>query len=172
MYQEETDQRERWQDIEREHAIRAHERNAETTADYLKAALDSSTVAIRSLILVNGAAVISLLAFLGAVESSDGAREFNSALLAGPIFWFALGVGLATATALLAYLICALDHGMTQSVTHTWEHPYVVQEDVAGRYSKWRDWLYVFAIGAAIVSLASFFCGICSVTSAISQSGI
>jgi len=161
-----------FEEVNRDHALRAHDRNATEQNDYLKAALDTSALAIRSLILVNGAAVISLLAFLGAVEASAGAAEFKSTYLVWPILWFALGVGSGAFTAVLAYLVNLMDHGIASLVTLTWEHPYVVRKEEADRRQKIRNVVHWLAIIMAATSLVSFFGGTISVTCAIMQSGI
>ena len=59
-------------EIEREHALRAHDRNKEMSTDLRKAATDSANIAIRAMILVNGGAVVALLAFIGSLEAGKG----------------------------------------------------------------------------------------------------
>jgi hypothetical protein len=140
--------------------LRAHESNEQITADFLKAAIDSSAIAIRALILVNGAAVIALLAYLGAVESGVGAQEFKSTLLVWPILSFAMGVGLATTASALAYLVNMLDHSLSVSVTYSWEHPFVIPDDDRSKKRWRRNVLHYIAMVVAIGSLVSFFVGI------------
>jgi hypothetical protein len=65
-------------------AERAHDRSDAMLAERQKAAIESANAAIRALLLVNGGAVVALLAFLGTLESSDAeaisVERFVSAL--------------------------------------------------------------------------------------------
>ncbi|WP_152610530.1 hypothetical protein [Leisingera sp. ANG-DT] len=159
-------------DLNTEHAKRAHDVNRQTSADFGRAAIESANVAIRAFILVNGGAVVALLAFIGAIESSDAGSSASVGELVRPLLAFALGVGFSVVTATLAYLVNMLDHDITNSVKLTWEHPYVVDDGSASRLRWWRNRLHVVAILVAVASLAAFFCGIFSVASAISSLGI
>ncbi len=160
------------EEVERDHAIRAHDRNKEEQNAFLKATLDTSVLAIRTLILVNGGAVIALLAFIGAVESSEGAKEFNSTYLVWPLSFFASGVAAGAATSLLAYIVNLKDFRIARLTKHTWEHPYVVALKKAGGEHTARGWFYGFALFFATVSLFTFIAGIVAVTFAILNSGI
>ena len=69
-----------------------------------KAAIDNANHALRTLILINGGAAIAILAFLGAVISSD-TNQFadDIVVVTSPIAWFAWGVALATLGMAFAY---------------------------------------------------------------------
>lgn len=91
-----------------EHASKTHERNHQMHVDSRKAALDAANLAIRSIILVNGGAVVALLAFLSSLESNQ-ADKFQMTSLVAPIEWFAWGVGFGLTASALAYLINVVD---------------------------------------------------------------
>ncbi len=158
--------------IEREHALRAHEQNQAATAHYQRAAIESANVAIRSLILINGAAVIALLAFVGSLESGADAATINAAALVAPISWFAFGVGFAAVTAVLAYLVNMLDSDISRSYQETWENPYFEEQPRTRRLRPWRLGFHILAMVCALASLGSFGMGVWTVTEAIGQLGI
>jgi len=124
------------------------------------------------MILVNGGAVIALLAFVGALETGGNGTTIEFDALVAPIRWFALGVGFAAVTATLAYLVNLLDGYIFASFRLTWEHPYVHELQEAKRLKVGRRILYVAALASAVASLVAFFLGIVTVTSAISQLGV
>lgn len=159
-------------EVERELALRAHDRNSELTVEYQRAAIASANATIRSLILVNGGAVIALLAFVGALESGDGASSVSVETLVAPIRWFAVGVGLATLTAALAYLVNLLDSDISSSYRCVWKHPYLEELDQVTKLRPWRMRLHYLAIVVAFCSLISFGLGVWTVTRAVGQLGI
>ncbi|SLN62182.1 hypothetical protein PEL8287_03385 [Roseovarius litorisediminis] len=170
--QDQNSQEKHQHELNMEHAKRAHDLNRQTSADFSRAAIESANLAIRSLILINGGAVIALLAFLGALEAGDVGNAVKSDALVAPIRWFALGVGFAALTALLAYLVNMLDSDITNSVNFTWEHPYIEPDKEQARLIRVRCALHVIAILLAISALGSFFFGIASVTQAVSSLNI
>lgn len=153
--------------LDQEHAKRAHDLNRQSSFEYQKAAVESANLAMRSLILVNGGAVIALLAFVGGIESGENSNTVASAKLVTPIFAFAIGTGLAMVTAALAYLVNMLDADINNSVELVWQHPYVVEESKAGKLRFCRIALHYIAILLSFGSLVSFFVGVWRVSSAI-----
>lgn len=170
--QDEEEQTKEMQDLNLEHATRAHDLNRQTSANHTKAAIESANFAIRSLILVNGGAVVALLAFLGALESGDSGNALKVDALIVPLLSFGLGVAFSAVTVTLAYLVNMLDSDITNSVHLTWEHPYVEEDEKAPRLKWWRVRLHIAAIIFALASLMSFFVGIITVATAMSELGI
>ena len=155
-----------FEDLNRELALRAHEENRQMYTDARKAAIDSANVAIRALLLVNGGAVVALLAFIGAIEAGESAAVSLEPLVE-PVWFFAIGTGLSAVISTLAYHVNMFDSDIISSVQLTWQHPYVVKKPVA-RWLFWsRTGVLCVALLLAIGSLVFFFLGISSVTSAI-----
>ncbi|WJY20680.1 hypothetical protein QTA57_12680 [Fontisubflavum oceani] len=157
--------------LERELALREHERNHQLATEFRKAALDSAAIAIRSLILVNGGAVVALLAFVGAIESQQS-TEIQSSNMADPILSFAIGVGLSVVTAVLAYVVNLLDGDITYEVNLTWKHPYIEEKPGAKRLRGSRGIAHILAIISGVLALIAFFCGVFSVTAALPELGL
>jgi len=106
----------RYYDLNAEHAKRAHDLNRQTSAEFSKAALESANLAIRALTLVNGGAVVALLAFVGALEASETSNSAKIDGLVAPLLAFALGIGCSVVAATVAYLVNMLDSDITNSV--------------------------------------------------------
>lgn len=159
-------------EINQEHAKRAHDLNRQDSAEFRKAAVESANLAIRSMVLVNGGAVVALLAFVGAIASKDFGYVPKVDDLVTPIWWFALGVGLSSILAALAYLVNMLDADITNSVNFTWKHPYVEDTSSALRLRGFRTIIHVSALIIAVATLCVFFRGILGVTDAITGMGL
>ena len=110
-------------------------------------------LALRTLVLVNGAAVIALLTFVGQVWAND---QHNGSAMAHILFWplmfFLLGLIFAVTATILAYI--------TQMLTT--EHGGGVIPPVSKK-------VRVFAILFAVLSLAGFATG--AVTTAVGIAG-
>ncbi len=81
-----------------------------------RAAIDFALSAIRGLLLINGGAVVALLAFLSNVWTDDasGARELAINLKL-PLGFFLLGVVASVSTAMLSYL-------GQRAINESWDH--------------------------------------------------
>ena len=70
-----------------------------------RAVIDFASLGIRSLILVNGGAIIGILTFLGNLwTKDDAAAKATAAAVAPALSFFIIGLTLALATSLLAYV--------------------------------------------------------------------
>ena len=108
-----------------------------------EAAVEFAILAIRTMNLVNGAAVIALLTFVGQVWAND---QHNGSAMAHILFWplicFLTGLVMAVVTTLLAYL--------TQMIT---------TEHGGGRIPPQSKRLRLFAIIASGLSVTGFAAG-------------
>jgi hypothetical protein len=118
-----------------------------------EAAVEFAVLALRTLVLVNGAAVIALLTFVGQVWAND---QHNGSAMAHILFWplmlFLLGLVFAVTATLLAYI--------TQMLTT--EHGAGVIPPISKKVRR-------FAILFAVLSLAGFAAG--AVTTAVGIAG-
>jgi hypothetical protein len=108
-----------------------------------RAAVDFAIIGIKTLVMINGAAVIALLTFVGQVWAND---QHNGSAMAKILFWpllfFLAGLILAVVTTLLAYV--------TQMIT---------TERGGGTIPLAAMRLRVFAIIASGLSVAAFTAG-------------
>ncbi|UWR79550.1 hypothetical protein K4K97_13185 [Phaeobacter inhibens] len=167
--QHEADREKLLYDLNIEYAKRAHDLNRQTSSEFSRAAIESANVTIRAFILVNGGAVVALLAFIGALEATEAGGEAKIDELILPLLLFSFGVGSSIVTAALAYLVNMLDHDITNSVQLTWEHPYVQDDDDAERLRRRRQRFHKVAITIALITVFLFFAGVFTVANAISN---
>lgn len=108
-----------------------------------EAAVEFAILAIRTLILINGAAVIALLTFVGQVWAND---QHNGSAMAHILFWpllfFLTGLILAVITCLLAYI--------TQMIT---------TERGGGAIPPLSKKVRFFAIMTSVLSITAFTAG-------------
>lgn len=152
-------------------AIRAHDRHDAMLAERQKVAVESANVAIRALLLINGGAVVALLAFLGALESGDAEavslNQFVSALR-----YFAYGVGFSAVTAALAYLVNLLDADIQGLNEYHYEWPFVRAQKRHKILLTTRTVIHVCAILLSFASLTVFFLGVNQIANAVTNLGL
>lgn len=166
--QQPSEEYQRWR-FEQERAVaeRHHELEWQFVANSNEAAISNANVALRTLIIVNGGAAITMLAFAGNLVSSDKYAAPQLVALTAPLWWFAWGIAIAVGSMMLAYLT---NYSITSSVasrTHQYEHPYVE----SNRQSRtWQIIALIFNIAAIITALGSlsfFVIGMLQARSAI-----
>ncbi|MBO9400444.1 hypothetical protein [Shimia sp. R9_3] len=158
-------------EIELEHALRAHDRNDSMIADSRKAAIESANIAIRSILLVNGGAVVALLAFIGTIESGNS-EAVNAIEFVAALRLFSYGVGFAATTAALAYLINMLDTDLLSDTRYTWKNPFVEAQPSQKWLLRVRTTLHLLALLLAVLTLISFFSGVSAISGAVLDLGI
>ena len=77
-------------------AERAHDGATDFAAKTNTAAIEAAYLALRTAMLINGGAAISVLAFIGGLASRGGISLQAITQTAGTLIWFAAGVALAT----------------------------------------------------------------------------
>jgi hypothetical protein len=152
--------RRRLEDINREAALRVHDRESDFWKTNNDAAIKSGEEAIKALILINGGSSVAMLAFIGTLASKDQHTSQQIATLARPLVWFASGVGLAVVAACFSYFTNISIARLSRSRLRTWEHPYLEDGNRSRRWGIIVEVLRMVAIAMAALSLATFFCGV------------
>jgi hypothetical protein len=119
------DEEKRLQDLRRRAAERTYDRWAEIEDKSIEAAITSGANALRTAILVNGAAAISVLAFIGGLVGNGKLTVAQSSVIAGSLMWFVWGVASAGTAMGLTYLNTYAMGGLIASYLKRWEHPYL-----------------------------------------------
>jgi hypothetical protein len=146
---------ERWR-MEHEGKMEEWRRQVRVGEISWKATLDFGTLAIKSLIIANGGAVLALLTFLGSLLANKGPTMPEAAALIGTSMRaFVVGVGAAVATAGVAYLSQAF---FTKGID--WQ---------AGKDSRVGIGFQILAILLALLSLVAFSYGAWLAASALSR---
>jgi hypothetical protein len=135
-----------------------------------KASIDSANLVFRTLVLINGGAAVSVLAFVGGLISQNKLSIGPQATaIAFPLVLFALGVLAGALGTGAVYFVnwCATGH--VQSFARQWESPHFL-ETAASR--RWRYAAGAFRVVAIVSGLAAaflFIWGVLEVRSAIIQ---
>ena len=123
-------------------------------------AINSSNIAMRTLILINGGAAVAMLAFVGSLVGNHSLNTGGHlAQLTMPLLWFGWGIAMAAVTMFFAYF--------TNYTTAA--HAAVLNDDggQARMYAFLKVCFHVIALGAAISSLVFFLGGMYRVRAAI-----
>jgi hypothetical protein len=109
----------------RDEARRVHDRLAEFGLALNESAIKSSELTLRTAVLINGGAAISVLAFVGGLSSQGKIGISRLGDVADSLTPFAWGVASATVGMGLSYLTHYLTLGTQNSRKISWESPFV-----------------------------------------------
>jgi cation transport ATPase len=139
-------------------AQRAHDRIGELEDQLNDGALKTADLGLRTLIAINGAAFVSLLAFVGAalkeIPYGDKAQPIVESF-----WWFAVGVGVATLAILLiilSFFLGALKHHFTK---RQFAYPYLVSTKTSTSLLWIAYFLLFMAVVCGVGSLGVFIRG-------------
>jgi hypothetical protein len=146
-------------DLLREDAHRAHD-NSDAFHTYTnQAAIESSNIALKTLIVINGGAAIAVLTFLGGVASKDKIDFATVAAVAYTIRYFAFGVASAMAAMAFSYLTHYFMTGIEGSRVKNYTHPFIVDGPGTPRMRLLNRTFHIAAVAAAFLSLLLFMIG-------------
>jgi hypothetical protein len=158
----------RWQ---HEQNIRAAERAHDAVTDFASktntAAIEGAYLALRTAMLINGGAAISVLAFIGGLASRDKVSLQAITQTAGTLIWFASGVAVATLSMGLAYFtnLCIAQAASVRE--RTFQHPYLQETAKSRFYNGAAEVFRWLAVIGAVGSLVLFICGMLAVKCAV-----
>jgi hypothetical protein len=158
-------------DPRREDALRVHDRSRRISEAFNEAVIKAGEVAIRTVMLINGGAAVSMLAFIGALVRQDGVTVKQVAGVSGSLLWFAGGVAAAVFALAHAYCTNYCYVSAENSKIFTFDHPYIID---GANTRRWLNWGYVFHVGAVVwgmASLIAFLVGMIDVRNAIVRLG-
>jgi hypothetical protein len=156
------------QELTRRDAERQHDHMRDSMDSLLKSAMDSAQMALRTSVLINGGAAVSVLAFIGGLVANGRLKTAEIATVALTLLWFATGAATATVAIALAYLANYSYANALNFVRKTWTHPYSTDTEASRRWNRVAMMFHVFAIVVAAASLALFVFGMVAVKNAIS----
>jgi len=152
----------------RDEKRRAHDRFAEFHLALSESAIKSSELTLRTAVIINGGAAISVLAFIAA-QGRIGVSQLGG--IADCLILFALGVASATAGMCFSYLTHYFTFAGQESNKLSGEPPFVQ----SGPTTKWWKLsarvVYDLAILACLASLILFVMGMFDVKDAITGTG-
>jgi hypothetical protein len=147
----------------REDAHRAHDAIDDIIRKANEAAIGSSNVVLKAMLLINGGAVISLLALMGPLAAAQKVAVANSLLS------FVWGIVFTVIGMAFAYFTNYLTAVQLHSWTRKWEHPYLETGPTTKRISAWMIACHILAVLSLAISLAWFVVGVSAVRDAITN---
>ena len=159
------------EDVKRQDAYRSHDRWDSIFDSLNEAAIKASEIALRTAILINGGAAVSVLAFIGGLASKDIIKIDRLSDIANSLLLFALGVALATAGIAFSYCTHYLSAGVINTYSRAFVHPYVTSGPKTSNWILWRNITHLLGFIAGIASLGFFIWGMLSVRAAITHLG-
>ena len=157
------------EDVKRQDAYRSHDRWDSIFDSLNEAAIKASETALRTAILINGGAAVSVLAFIGGLASKDIVKIDRLSDIASSLLIFALGVALAAAGLGFSYCTHFLSAGVINTYGRGFDHPYVTSGLKTPKWIRWRNTAHVLGFIAGIAALGFFIWGMFSVRAAISH---
>jgi hypothetical protein len=158
-------------DINRQDAIRAHDRSHGFSEAVNEATIKAGEVAIKTLMLINGGAAVSVLAFIGGLVGQGRVTVKQMTDVSTSLLWFAGGVALAALALGFSYFANFGHVSLERSRIHTWQHPYIIDGPTTNRWWWFRRSMICCAIAIALSSLVAFIVGIIDVRASIIRLG-
>jgi hypothetical protein len=152
-----------------EEAIREHTRHHERLSAATETAVQSGQMAVRTAVLINGGAAISVLAFIGGLVAQRKASIPDVTAVATSLMWFAAGTALGVASLGSSYLVQYCVRWSIELQHRSWTPPYIRPSRSGQAWFLTANLLRVVAILAAIISLLLFIIGMWRVHDAITQ---
>jgi hypothetical protein len=158
-------------ELKREDAQRAFDHWDDQFNKLNDAAIKAGDVALRSGMLINGGAAVSVLAFIGGLATKDLITMQQLSKVADSLEIFAIGVALALTGLGLSYVTHFFGAGRVGSYTRNSEPPWIVPGPKTRRYA-WATYsVQILAVFAGLGCIILFVCGMFSVRNAIGQLG-
>jgi hypothetical protein len=163
----------KWQhELKLRAAERAHDEAINFSSTTNTAAIENANLALRTAVLINGGAAVSVLAFIGGL-ASQGKLTLGPQLtqIATTLLWFAMGVAAATLSMGLSYFTNYSIAAHSSSHQRQYEHPYLLETDKSQGWSRAATIFRWVSIGLAFGSLFLFIYGMLEVKNAIAHLG-
>jgi hypothetical protein len=158
-------------DINREDAIRAHDRSHAFFDAVNEATIKSGEAAIKTSMLINGGAAVSVLAFIGGLVGQGRLTVKQMTDVSSSLVWFAVGVALAASALAFSYFTNYAHVSRESSKIKTWQHPYLIDGPRTGRWTVVAWVFHACAVVAGILSIVVFIVGMLDVRSSITRLG-
>lgn len=156
-------------ELDRAAAERAHDQELDFFNRINEATVNAGVHVVRGLIIINGGAAITVLAFIGHLVSADSGNFMPKlSKLTAPLEYFAWGVGLASAATALAYLTNYSIACVSNSKERTFEFPYLAETRDSKRWYNAAVFFQVLAVLSVAVSLGLFIYGMLEIKTVIS----
>jgi hypothetical protein len=150
-------------------AHREHDKLADYQQAINEAAMKGADAALRAVLLINGGAAVSVLAFIGGLAAQSRIKLEQLNMVANSLGWFAAGVATAVAGMGLAYLTNYIASMVEKSLEKSWQPPYARPGTRTPRLRRCKVAVHIVTVVIGLTSLALFVYGVLDVKDAISH---
>lgn len=154
-------------ELQREDAHKAFGRWDEQYDKLNDAAIKTADGALRSGMLINGGAAVSVLAFIGGLVTKDMISMGQLSKVADSLELFAAGVAVSVAGMGLSYVTHFFGASRIRSFARQWEPPWIVPGPNTRNYSRATYAAQILAFLAGLATIILFVGGMLSVRNAI-----
>lgn len=151
-----------------EDAVREHDRHHERLLKANEAAIQAGQVAIRTAVVINGGAAISILAFIGGLVGQGRLAIEDIRSVADSLLPFAVGVVCGLGSLGASYLAQYCVRTSNELVERVFSPPYLYVPPGAARWSSAATAMRAIGVLAGVGSVALFVAGMLDVHHAIS----
>jgi hypothetical protein len=145
-------------------AKKVHDRYHDAWIKANEAAVTTGTLALRTLVLINGGAAITVLTFIGNVIKVGQLKTGASLVgISNALVTFALGVALATLAIGIGYVVNYSNAGISSRTDKIAKQPFVAETEGSAFWRKCHYVLLPAAVILAILSLGCFMIGVMEV---------
>ncbi len=147
--------------LNHESAKESHAAHRNDSALLFQAGLSFGLEAMKTAILVNGGAVVAMMAFIGATYNAEpvDVDRVRSALLL-PAFIFAIGSVAAGMASGFAYFAQYLYQQVVESQEMHWERPYIRETVKSARPMRWGKFWHILCVVMVLVSYGLLIAGL------------
>jgi hypothetical protein len=145
--------------LRREEAHRAFDSSEAFHTYTNKATIEAANLTLRTLIIINGAAAIAVLTFLGGIASKENIDFRKVGDVAHILRYFAIGVALALAAMAFSYFTNYFMVAIESSKTRNYDPPYIVEVPRTKTMRRINRGFHIAAFLSAFLSLVLFVAG-------------
>ena len=156
-------------DMKRREAERARDEHNATHAKVDEAAVSWGMFTIRSAIVINGGAAVTVLAFIGGLAGQGRVAMASLMDMSNGLAWFSAGVAIAALASGTAYLALHLQSEALGSISKNWEPPFVRQKPAAILWQRMQNIAQLGAVFLALVSVVLFVFGMIDVKYSVTR---
>ena len=153
---------------QRQLADKRHDQNYDFTVKLNEQVIQNANIALRTAVLINGAAAIAMLSFISSLYAKDpnaANRDYGS--LTEPLMWFAVGVALGAFAIAMSYFT---NYGIVANAVHKLEDynpPYIHDTPLSKRWLRAGITCQIIAIICGLSSLGTFVYGMLQIKHAL-----
>jgi hypothetical protein len=150
-------------------AHHAHDHVNEFQRSLNEAAIKGADAALRSALLINGGAAVSVLAFIGGLAAQSRIKLDQLQAVAHSLALFAFGVAAAVVSMVFAYLTNLVAADIERSLVRLAQPPFIAPGKHTPSLGRVKTIFHITALSFGIASLVLFLYGVFNVKDAITH---